>query len=228
MKKPNQEIEFAIEVFVRGHSAGRSRTFPYEVSRVGPIWLMRDATRKNPRNYRKEEWIAHDVEPGEVDAVARGHTRGRFFACVINRGRRAGRAHTNRIQGSRLSVARDGGLLCATAETDSQAAASRLHRTRSHTRLGRTFGESHSHSADPKQFARRRRSIPPVRGTRSRGRRWARAQCGRGGSYVVCGHVCQPFASASRHRASAAVNMLRDDRARGSKCSVLTASHTGA
>ena len=83
MKKPNQEIEFAIEVFVRGHSAGRNRTFPYEVSRVGPIWLMRDATRKNPRNYRKEEWIAHDVDPGEVDAVARGHTRGRFFACVI-------------------------------------------------------------------------------------------------------------------------------------------------
>jgi GNAT superfamily N-acetyltransferase len=83
MKKPNQEIEFAIEVFVRGHSAGRSRTFPYEVSRVGPIWLMRDAPRKNPRNYRKEEWIAHDVDPGEVDAVVREHTRGRFFACVM-------------------------------------------------------------------------------------------------------------------------------------------------
>ena len=50
----NQEIEFAIEVFVRGYSAGRSRTFPYEVNRVGPAWLMRDAPRKNPREYRKE------------------------------------------------------------------------------------------------------------------------------------------------------------------------------
>jgi hypothetical protein len=82
-EEANQEIEFAIEVFVRGHSAGRSRTFPYEVSRIGPIWLMRDAPRKNSRNYRKEEWIAHDVDPREVDAVARGHTRGRFFACVM-------------------------------------------------------------------------------------------------------------------------------------------------
>src|SRR6266404_2994724 len=83
MKKPNQEIEFAIEVLVRGHSAGRSRTFPYEVSRVGPVWLMRDAPRKNPRNYRKEEWIAHDVDPREVDAIVRQHTRGRFFVCAM-------------------------------------------------------------------------------------------------------------------------------------------------
>jgi len=78
------EIEFAIEVFVRGHSAGRSRIFPYQVSRVGPLWLMRDAPRKNPRNYRKEEWIAHDVHPGEVDAIRselgpeRTNSRARF------------------------------------------------------------------------------------------------------------------------------------------------------
>jgi hypothetical protein len=83
MKRSNRRIEFAIEVFVRGHSAGRSRTYPYEVSRVGPLWLMRDAPRKNPRNYRKEEWIAHDVDPREVDAIARQHTRGRFFVCAM-------------------------------------------------------------------------------------------------------------------------------------------------
>jgi hypothetical protein len=63
MKRQSEGIEFAIEVFVRGHSAGRSRTFPYEVSRVGPLWLMRDAPRKNSRDYRKEEWIAHDADP---------------------------------------------------------------------------------------------------------------------------------------------------------------------
>src|SRR5262245_1519425 len=83
MKRASQEIAFAIEVFVRGHSAGRSRTFPYEVSRVGQLWLMRDAPRKNPRDYRKEEWIAHDVEPGEVDATVRRHTRGHFFVCAM-------------------------------------------------------------------------------------------------------------------------------------------------
>src|SRR6202023_4358192 len=83
MKKPNPGIEFAVEVFVRGHSAVRSRTFPYEVSCVGPLWLMRDAARKNPRDYRKEEWIAHEVDPGKVDAIARRQTRGRFFVCVM-------------------------------------------------------------------------------------------------------------------------------------------------
>src|SRR5262249_26043362 len=83
MKSRTREIEFAIEVFVRGHSAGRSRTHPYLVERVGPLWAMRDAPRKNPRDYRKEEWIAHDVDAGEADAIARRRARGRFFVCVM-------------------------------------------------------------------------------------------------------------------------------------------------
>ncbi len=86
-KTKRREMEFAIEVFVRGHSAGKSRTFPYETSRVGPLWVMRDAPRNNPRDYRKEEWIAHDVAPEEVDAIARRHTRGRFFVCRCSRPR---------------------------------------------------------------------------------------------------------------------------------------------
>jgi hypothetical protein len=67
-----QEMEFAIEVFVRGHSVGRSRTHPYEASRVGPLWVMRDAPRKNPRDYRKEEWIAHGLDAREVDELRDG------------------------------------------------------------------------------------------------------------------------------------------------------------
>ena len=77
------EIEFAIEVFVRGHCVGRSRTFPCEATRVEGLWAMRDAPRKNPRDYRKEEWIAYDLAPGKVDKIARRHTRGRFFVCAM-------------------------------------------------------------------------------------------------------------------------------------------------
>ena len=44
---------------------------------------MRDAPRKNPRDYRKEEWIAHGTDAAKVDAIARRHTRGRFFVCDI-------------------------------------------------------------------------------------------------------------------------------------------------
>src|SRR5262245_54017145 len=44
---------------------------------------MRDAPRKNARDYRKEEGIAHPVGPSEVDGLARRHTRGRCFVCAL-------------------------------------------------------------------------------------------------------------------------------------------------
>ncbi|RWC55672.1 GNAT family N-acetyltransferase [Mesorhizobium sp.] len=83
MKKANSDIEAAIEVFVHGFSADRSRTFPYEASRVGPLWLMRDAERKNPRDYRGEEWVVHDVAAQEADAVVRQHARPGFAISVV-------------------------------------------------------------------------------------------------------------------------------------------------
>jgi GNAT superfamily N-acetyltransferase len=83
MARPHDEIDDALETFVRGFSLGKSATHPYVAERIGPIWVMRDAPRKNPRNYRKEEWIARGVAPHEVDAAARRHTRGRFFVCSV-------------------------------------------------------------------------------------------------------------------------------------------------
>src|SRR5262245_30234760 len=83
MPRRTFEIDKAIEVFVRGFSADKSRTHPYEFARVGKAWLMRDAPRKNPRDYRKEEWVAYGVSASEVDAVARKMTRGRFFVCAV-------------------------------------------------------------------------------------------------------------------------------------------------
>src|SRR5262245_6991528 len=84
MPQNRDEIEDALEVFVRGFCAGKSATHPYEHSRVGKVWWMRDAPRKNPKNYRKEEWIAYGVPPREVDALARSRTRGRFFVCALS------------------------------------------------------------------------------------------------------------------------------------------------
>jgi GNAT superfamily N-acetyltransferase len=83
MPQAADEIEHAIEVFVRGFCVGKSVTYPYEFSRVGKLWVMRDAPRKNPKNYRKEEWIAYRVLPRDVDAAARRAARGRFFVCAI-------------------------------------------------------------------------------------------------------------------------------------------------
>jgi predicted N-acetyltransferase YhbS len=83
MPQANREIERAIEVFVRGFCAGRCATHPYLYSRVGRLWWLRDGERKNPRNYRKEEWIAYGVAPTQVDSVARKHARGRFWVCAM-------------------------------------------------------------------------------------------------------------------------------------------------
>ena len=82
------EIQHALEVFVQGFSSEKSRTHPHEHTRVGKLWVMRDAPRKNAKDYRKEEWIAYDVAPGEADGAARHVARGRFFVCaVVDHGR---------------------------------------------------------------------------------------------------------------------------------------------
>ena len=83
MPSASEQIEHAIEVFVRGYSSGKSATHPCEGVRVGNLWVMRDVPRRNPRDYRKEEWVAHGVPPREVDSTARQHTRGRFFVCSV-------------------------------------------------------------------------------------------------------------------------------------------------
>jgi GNAT superfamily N-acetyltransferase len=83
MSRPRAAIDEAIETFVRGFCHGKSVTHPYEATRLGRIWIMRDAPRKNPRYYRKEEWVAYGVDPAKVDEAARSQTRGRFFVCAI-------------------------------------------------------------------------------------------------------------------------------------------------
>ncbi len=83
MASTSREIEHALGVFVRGFCADKSQTHPYEFARIGKVWVMRDKPRKNPRDYRKEEWVAYGVAAGEVDGVARKMTRGRFFICAV-------------------------------------------------------------------------------------------------------------------------------------------------
>lgn len=77
------EIEQGIQVFLQGFSFGKSRVHPCEYVNVEDVWVMRDGPRKNARDYRKEEWIAYGVEPRKVDAVARRHTRGRYFLGIM-------------------------------------------------------------------------------------------------------------------------------------------------
>jgi GNAT superfamily N-acetyltransferase len=228
MKSSNREIEFAIEVFARGHSAGRSRTFPYEVSRVGPLWLMRDAPRKNPRDYRKEEWIAHDVDPSEVDAIARQHTRGHFFVCAMI-------AEGDLHEPTRAAYKALGYRLLATEgffvqrmeripkppspvwierlrTPDLAAQLGRITRTRPipNNMLGDDAPFRQYVALDGEDIVGRVRSVNAVGAT------WCADM------YVRPSHRRRGIGLALLSK------MLRDDRARGTKCSVLTASHIGA
>jgi GNAT superfamily N-acetyltransferase len=221
-------IEFAIEVFVRGHSVGRSRTFPYEVSRVGPLWLMRDAPRKNPRNYRKEEWITHEVDAREVDAIARQHARGRFFVCaMISQGepdeltRRAYKALGYRLLATegffvhrmkRIPTPPSPVSIERVRTTDLAVRLGKITRTRpiSSNLLGDDAPFRQYVALDGEDIVGRVRSVDAVGAT------WCADM------YVRPSHRRRGIGQALLSK------MLRDDRARGSKCSVLTASHTGA
>ena len=228
MKNPNEEMNCAIEVFVRGHSAGRSRTFPYEVSRVGHLWVMRDATRKNPRDYRKEEWIAHGVDARQVDEVVRQHTRGRFFVCaLIREGEPDGPTRiAYKSLGYRL-LATEGFFLQRLQRIPKSRSPVSIERVRTSdmaVRLGkvtRTRPISCHFLGDDAPFRQYvaldgQEIVGRVRSVDAAGATWCADM------YVSPSHRRRGIGQALLSR------MLRDDRARGSKCSVLTASHTGA
>src|SRR4051794_2029285 len=228
MKSRRREIEFAIEVFVRAHCVGRSRTFPYAASRVGPIWRMRDAERKNPRDYRKEEWIAYDIDAGVVDALARRHARGRFFVCaILGEGepdeptRAAYKSLGYRLLATEgFFVQRLGRIPKSPSPVPIErgrtpelaARLGKMTRTRPIARdlLGQDAPFRQYVALDGEEMVGRVRSVDAVGAT------WCADM------YVSPSHRRRGIGQALLCR------MLRDDRARGSKCSVLTASHTGA
>jgi len=224
----HRDMEFAIEVFVRGHAAGRSRTHPYEVARVGPVWVMRDAERKNPRLYRKEEWIAYRTDPTRVDAIARREARGRFFVCdMVAEGEPDGRARAAyKALGYRLlftegffvqrlqRIARQPSPLpIERVRTPAMAAQlGKVTRTRpiADALLGKDAPFRQYVALDGEKIVGRVRSVDAAGAT------WCADM------YVDLSHRRRGIGRSLLGR------MLRDDKARGSKCSVLTASHTGA
>jgi GNAT superfamily N-acetyltransferase len=221
-------MEFAIEVFVRGHSVGKSRTYPYEASRVGPVWVMRDAERKNPRDYRKEEWIAHGVAAGEVDAIARRHARGRFFVCAMLGEGEEDEPTRSAYKGLGYRLLATEGFfvqrLSRIPKVPPPLPIERVRTPELAARLGKIT---------------RTRPIPDsLLGNDAPFRQYVALDGGE-----IVGQVRSVDAVGATWCADMLVNpgyrrrgigrallchMLRDDRARGSKCSVLTASHAGA
>src|SRR5687768_17519448 len=81
------KLTAAIDVFTKGFAATRGRTHPCVVERVGPLWLVRDAPRKNPRLERRREYVALDTtKPAEVARLIRNGGTDGFALCVIHEG----------------------------------------------------------------------------------------------------------------------------------------------
>lgn len=74
----------AIEIFVEGFGFTQSFTHPYSGERIGPLWVLRDAPRKNEKDYRREEWCAFKTPAKITDQTIRQHTRGRFCICAFH------------------------------------------------------------------------------------------------------------------------------------------------
>lgn len=68
---------------MHGYGLARSRTHPYLAERVGAAWRLHDAPRRDPRKYRREEWVAHGVEPEVLAQLAKQHSAGWYTICVV-------------------------------------------------------------------------------------------------------------------------------------------------
>jgi GNAT superfamily N-acetyltransferase len=222
------EIPAAIECFVRGFSFQRSFTHLCTAERVGKLWVIRDALRKNPRNYRKEEWVAYKTPSKLVDTVARRETRGRYFIGSIH-------ADSETEASARAEFKRLGYRLLD-SETLFSHCLKRIPQPKTALKIERVLTEE---TAVRLGKATRSRPIPahyltgtaPLRqyialdGSSIVG--WVRSIDA--GDSAWCADMFVEASYRRRGIGSAMVaRMLRDDRALGTKRSVLLASHAGA
>lgn len=228
MTAAKREIESAIEVFVHGYSTDKGRTFPYEVSRVGPLWAMRDAPRRNARDYRGEEWVVHDVAAQEADAIVRQHARPGFaISVVIANDEPDGPTRTAyKALGYRL-LRTEGFFVQPLRQIPSPPAAVSIERVQTVDR-----------AAQLAKIIRRRPIAADLLGDGAPFRQYVAVDgdeiVGRVRSIDAVGATwCAAMYVEPSHRRSGIgqalmAKMLQDDQARGARCSMLLATHAGA
>ena len=234
-------IDVVVETFVRGFAFTRSFTHPYIAERVGPLWVVRDAARKNPAEYRREEWVPRGVDPAEVDRLARRHARGHFCVCAV---RAAGEDDAPvraayKALGYRLNVTeplmahalRRVPRLPEPLPVRRVTTADLADRLAKAARSRQVLPEHLAPDAPLRQYAALDEDRP-VGWVRSIAVRVAGGGAdgdagGRVTTWVSNMYVDPRYRRRGVGR-SLLARMLRDDRSRGSALSVLSASHTGA
>lgn len=228
MSAKNVDVVDAIEAFVEGYAALRSRTHPYVVERVSGLWWLHDAPRRDARDCRKDEWVAYQSAPDDVDAMARERSRGRYclsVICSVGEPDDALQTEYKRL-GYRLTTTE--ALFVHSLERIPRVpAVAEIMRLTSPALAAKFAKATRSKALTPEQLA----DDAPLR------------------QYVavvdakIVGWVCSIAAGRSRWCANMQVlpayrrrgigkallaKMLRDDRARGDRQSVLLATHAGA
>jgi GNAT superfamily N-acetyltransferase len=228
MTKAADEIDVAIEVFVRGYVVGKSRTHPYTCEKIGGAWLLRDAPRKNVRDYRKEEWVFYNADLAAVDRLARAHTRGRFFVSAVAAAGESDaelRAEFKRL-GYRLLVT-EPFFVHRLRKIPRAKAPVTIEQVKTGELAARLAAATRSRPILPEQL----RADAPFRqyvalaGEEIVG--WVRSVYA--GESAWCSDMKVRETQRRRGIGSALlIKMLRDDRKHGVKMSVLLSSHTGA
>ena len=229
------ELERAMEVFARGFSYVRSRTHPYEATKVGvpgypdapPLWLLRDAPRRRG-NYRSEEWVSCNLPAAAVDAAARAGTRGRYVICAIHPAgtsdqplRDGFKTLDYRLNTTEPLMAHP---LRRIPRVPEPAVIERVLTAEMAERLHRATSNRQIRPDDLHPGARQRQYVAFIDDT----------VVGWVGSITVNGATwCQNLFVVEQYRRRGIARamlcrMLRDDRAYGASMAVLTSSHTGA
>lgn len=221
-------IEDAIQVFGQAYAFTRSFTHPVLFEPVGPLWVTRDAPRPKPE-YRNEEWLAYQVEPGVVHEVVQTNRRGRFGLCVFRTMtedaapiKAAYKALGYRLRGT------EGFFVHELEEIPLVQNGYGVHRVRD-----QQLADQLAKAAGTRQILPQHLQMEPspvrqyvaCQGQDLIG--WVRS--------IVCGDStwCSNMyvrAEFRRHGVASALmtRMLTDDKACGARASVLLASHTGA
>ena len=206
----------------------KSATHRYQFVRFGDVWMMRDAARKNPRYYRKEEWVAYGTPAANVDEIARQHTRGRFFVCAV-------RAMNDSEEELKASYKELGYRLLATEplfvhrlknipRATSPAAIERVD----NEEMAKNFGKaSRSRPIPSEQLGENAAFRQYVAMEEDEIIGWVRS-IDAGSSNWVANMYVRPKSRRRGIGRALLCKMLRDDKQLGVKQSVLLSSHTGA
>ena len=220
-------LHHAIEVFARGFCFTRSFTHPYLAEQVGQIWVVRDAPRKRGE-YRREEWISYGATPEKIDETARKHTRGRFAICAICGVNESDQPLREGFKALNYRLGATEPIMVHELK--------RIPRFEKPAKIVRVTTADLADRVN--KAAGARQILPEHLGKDSPLRQyvalvddkpvgWVRSIDVEGATWCADMYVVPAFRRRGIARAMMA-QMLRDDRAHGSKLAVLTASHAGA